>query len=335
MVTVKRTRGDIDYLVGELRRTQRTVTRTILWKIPHKTKPEQEDVQLKIGRYNRKDSGAEVLASDNPRSVLTLDNEEFLQLVEFLSENYEPFRKGEKRYIPLEGEFDEESIEHLKAIFNDPDKQRVLDLIVKHNILPDDVVVGLQSRARREAVLEFSAMLQADEVEQTWQAWFKRNDWVLGTEFVRILDERQLDPENIADFLMQAYDGFLDIVEIKRPGGNLHFWAERPDHGNYVPSTDLIRAVTQATKYIYELEREANSVKSLDRVDSVRTVKPRCTLVFGRSSNWNAKQMEAYRILNASYHSLSILTYDHVLDRARRLLNTDYVPEPVGPWDDK
>jgi hypothetical protein len=27
----------------------------------------------------------------------------------------------------------------------------------------------------------------------------------------------------------------------------------------------------------------------------------------------------AYRILNASFHNLTVLTYDHVLDRARRI----------------
>jgi len=55
-----------------------------------------------------------------------------------------------------------------------------------------------------------------------------------------ILDERHIDVENISDFLSEAYDGFLDVVEIKRPEGGLQFWAASPDHGNYVPSTDLL-----------------------------------------------------------------------------------------------
>jgi hypothetical protein len=86
-----------------------------------------------------------------------------------------------------------------------------------------------------------------------------------------------------------------------------------------VPSSDLTKAVTQASRYIYEVEREANSVKFLDRVGGVKTVKPRCILVFGRSIDWNDKQTEAYRILNASFHNLTVLTYDHVLARARRI----------------
>jgi hypothetical protein len=100
----------------------------------------------------------------------------------------------------------------------------------------------------------------------------------------------------------------------------LRFWADVQDHGNYVPSSDLTKAVTQATKYIYEVEREANSVKFLERVGNVKTIKPRCILIFGRSDSWNGEQKEAYRILNASYHNLTIMTYDHVLRRAKRIL---------------
>lgn len=95
------------------------------------------------------------------------------------------------------------------------------------------------------------------------------------------------------------------------------------DHGNYVPSSDLTKAVTQASRYIYEVEREANSVKFVERMGGVRTVKPRCTLVFGRSSEWNLEQAEAYRIMNAGFHNLSVLTYDHVLTRPRRIVGIE------------
>lgn len=252
-----------------------------------------------------------------------MDNEEFQKLLEFLSENYVPFKKGVKEYIPIDEKFDHEKIEHLKAIFVDPDKQKVLDFIAKNNILPEDLIVGLQNQTRINAVREFEGMLCQNLVEQKWQKWLKLNDWVLGSEFVKILDEREIDTANITDYLMQAYDGFLDIVEIKRPEGTLRFWADDQDHGNYVPSSDLTKAVTQATKYIYEVEREANNVKFLERVGNVKTIKPRCVLIFGRSNNWNDEQKEAYRILNSSYHNLMIMTYDHVLRRAKRILGID------------
>src|SRR3990170_5338596 len=210
MATIRKTENGIEYLFGLLKEKAKTITSAAFWKIPHKNP--QEDICLKIGRYNKNGFALETLENINPKSELTLDNEEFQKLLEFLSDNYEPFKKGVKKYIPLNEKFDHESIEHLKAIFDNPDKQKVLDFIAKNNILPNDLIAGLQSQARINAVNEFETMLGQNLVEQKWQEWLKQNDWVLGSEFVRIVDEREVDTTNITDYLMQAYDGFLDIV---------------------------------------------------------------------------------------------------------------------------
>jgi hypothetical protein len=279
MTTIKKTKNGIEYLWGLLKVKSKTITRVAFWKIPHKNLP-QEDIRLKVGRYNKNGFAPETLEATNPKSELTLDNEEFQKLLEFLSENYEPFKKGVKEYIPINEKFDHEKVEHLKAIFSNPDTQKVLDFISKNNILPEDLILSLQNQVRINAIREFEGMLDQNLVEQKWQGWFKSNSWVLGSEFVKILDEREIDTENITDYLMQAYDGFLDIIEIKRPEGSLRFWSEGQDHGNYVPSSSLTKAITQATKYIYEIEREANSAKFLERVNYVKTIKPRCAFDF-------------------------------------------------------
>ena len=211
----------------------------------------------------------------------------------------------------------------IRALFSIPDKQRLVNFILENNVIPDELAAGLKQAQRAHSVLEFESMLSENRVEADWQKWFQGNSWVLGSQFVRILEERHIDTANISDFLMEAYDGFLDVVEIKRPDGGLQFWAASLDHGNYVPASDLTKAIAQASRYIYEVEREANSIKFLERVGGVRTVKPRCILVFGRSNNWNNEQAEAYRIMNAGFHNLTILTYDHVLARARRIVGLD------------
>ena len=324
MPTIRKTEGGIEYLFGLLKAKANSFTRVAFWKIPHNSA--QEDIRLKIGRYNKNAFVPETLEIANPRSELTLDNEEFQQLVRFLGDNYEPFKKGVRQYIPLDEKFDQTSVMHIRALFNNPDKNKILSFIATNNILSADLIAALQGQARGRAVQEFESMLSQDLVEHEWQEWFKRNEWVLGSEFVRVLDEREIDTAHISDYLMQAYDGFLDIIEIKRPGSGIRFWADRQDHGNWIPSTDLTKAIGQATRYIYEVEREANSVKFLERVGNVKTIKPRCVLIFGRSQDWSDEQKEAYRILNASYHNLTIMTYDHVLDRAKRILGLNHGP---------
>jgi hypothetical protein len=295
------------------------VTRAVFWKIPHNT--EKEDICLKLGRYKRSAyfGENEEPESQQPKSELTLNHEEFQTLIEFLQQSYEPFRQGVKAFIPLERPFDAENAKQIRALFSLPNKFDLVSFILDNDVIPDELAAGLRQARRARAVHEFEQMLGQNLLEGKWQQWFQSNSWVLGSQFVRILDERQIDTQHISDFLMEAYDGFLDVVEIKRPEGGLNFWSPTTDHGNYVPSTDLTKAITQASRYIYEVEREANSVKFLERVGGVKTVKPRCILVFGRSNDWDEKQAEAYRILNASFHNLTVLTYDHVLARARRV----------------
>lgn len=319
--------GLSDWKTKVLKQRKNGFTQAVFWKIEHST--HGIEVKLKLGRYAGPFSRLE---SANPKSEVTLDGEEFETFMEFVAENYEPFRAGVKNYIPIKGDFDRNSLPALKAVFNNPDKRKLLEYIVKNDIIPNELLLGLQHASKLRAVRRFDELLDRDLEEKDWQDWFKANSWVLGTEFVGILDERKIDTQHIADYLMRAYDGFLDVVEIKKPGPDSKFWSNTLDHDNYVPSQALVRAITQATRYLFEVEREANSVKFADRVKNVRTVKPRCVLIFGRSSDWDQKRREAYRILNASYHNLSILTYDHVLERAKRMTSES---DGVLPSDSK
>jgi hypothetical protein len=306
-----------------LLRKKTVVTRAVFWKIPHDSGT--EDIRLKLGRYKVPPDFDldEEPESQEPKSELTLDQEEFQAMLTFLRESYEPFRQGVKAFLPLDRPFDSANAEQIRALFSVPNKRELVKFILQNEVIPEDLAAGLRQARRARAVREFEHMLSQDLTEPSWQEWFQKNSWVLGSQFVRILDERHIDTRHISDFLMQAYDGFLDVVEIKRPQGGLRFWSPTLDHGNHVPSTDLTKAVAQASRYIYEVEREANSVKFLERAKGVRTVKPRCILIFGRSDDWSATQAEAYRILNASYHNLTVLTYDHVLERARRISGVD------------
>ena len=323
MSEIKTSKDGINYLMSVLTDRPMTITKVALWKIPHTNRP--DEVSLKVGRYKKKKGifnlTVEELESLEPKSELTLTDEEFKALVVFLQTNFEPFKEGFKKYVPLDENFNQANIDHLKAFFENPEKQELLDFIIGHDIIPNDLFVAFQQLTKVRAIEDYESMLDEDLTEHKWQKWFNINSWVLGTEFVKILDEREIDTANISDYLMEAYDGFIDIVEIKRPDGNLKFWNEQKDHENYVPHNDLIKAITQASKYIYEVEREANSIKFLERVGCVKTLKPRCILIYGRSDEWNDEQKESYRILNSNYHNLTIMTYDHILQRAKRLIS--------------
>jgi hypothetical protein len=307
-----------DHLPRVLKDKQRVITRAVFWNISHNSG--REDIGLKLGRYHK---GTSKVIEATPKPELTLDYEELTALVKMLQEDYEPFRQGVKAFIPLDRPYDAENYKQIKALFSKADTPALVELLIEHKVIHAELALALQQTRRVRAIQQFEAMLDQDALESKWQQWFTRNSWVLGSEFVEVIGERHIDRSNISDFLMRAYDGFLDIVEIKRPEGGLKFWSPQLDHGNPVPASDLTKALTQASRYIYEVEREANSVKFQESVGGVRTVKPRCILIFGRSKGWTDQQIEAYRILNAGFHNLTVLTYDHVLDRARRIVGLE------------
>lgn len=300
-----------------LQMKKRVCSEAILMRIPH-AHADVQDISLKIGRYNMPYG----LESKKPKSELTLNNEELDALIRYISENYKPLTLGQGEYINVS----EESatlVENFKRLIEgQSDTARML---IENGILSDNVFLAASVIKKRDALIELQEKLQEEQPERYWQEWFTRNKWVLGSDFAQIVDERVIDTENIADYIMKSYDGFVDLVEIKKPNG-LPFWASTKDHGNYVPSADLAKAITQCLNYIYAIELEANSTKFARRIGS-RVIKPRCILIFGRSYDWNDEQREAYRILNAAYNQVSILTYDHISERAQNVLGEEYLTD--------
>jgi hypothetical protein len=237
--------------------------------------------------------------------------QEFLNLLQSLD-----LKNSSKEKIKFGNKID---IADIKQIFTNKNSKEIVKVILDSDIDKTTILNALEIKKRQEAIREFESLLIKDSIlEARWQKWFKENDWVFNTDFVEILEKRTIDTSNITDFLVESYDGFIDIVEIKRH--TFDFWNKSTDHNNYIPSSELTKAIMQCAKYIYELEREAGNSKFIEQ-NGIKPIKPRCTLIFGRSNNWSNPQKEEFRILNSMYHSISIMTYDNVLDRAKKLIS--------------
>jgi hypothetical protein len=183
----------IPYLVRVLRDKKTVITRALFWLIRHDSG--KEEVHLKIGRYKKPEEwrDGELPESLSPKSELTLDDEEFRNLIEFVQQNYEPFKAGTKAFIPLDKPFDPHTAEAVKGLFNHPEKRGLIDFVAQHEIIPEHLILALHYKRRLDAINQFEQMLANDLTEPSWQEWFERNSWVLGTEFVRVLDERAID----------------------------------------------------------------------------------------------------------------------------------------------
>ena len=297
----------------ELKTGLRSSSRAVFFRNTHQKK-KKKIVSLKIARY-RKVNGTFYEKQDKS---ITLSCGEIDKLIEYIQEYYAPLNTGMSEFISV----DKDAAELFAKVrdLGIPDAE-VVKKLHESGILTENLSVAITAAERNRAVSEFEQAISSGYPESYWQDWFSRNKWVLGSEYLNILPERDIDVTDIADYLMRAIDGFLDVVEIKRP--DLPFWTRPDSHGNLCPSSQLTAAITQCLNYLYKIELQSNSVEFMERVEDTKTVKPQCMLVYGRSVDWDDNELKSLRILNAAYHQLHIITYDQLLMRAKLLLGIE------------
>jgi len=183
-------------------------------------------------------------------------------------------------------------------------------------------------QARRVALDEFKASLSDPEKKERdyWQPFLEKNRWMFGLSYFVLLDERRVDLWDTADYLFESEDGFIDIVEIKHP--HIDFW-QKDRNGNYQKyrnflqqSEELKGAITQATNYIFQVEKKFSDPDWCRKNNCETPVKPKCTVIFGRSNDWELEEKTAFRLLNDSLHGIEVITFDHLYNRAEKILNS-------------
>ncbi|MDQ2950187.1 MAG: DUF4263 domain-containing protein [Acidobacteriota bacterium] len=184
---------------------------------------------------------------------------------------------------------------------------------------------------RKAKLDELRLALTQDEAESFWQKFLKGNSWMFGSSCVELLPERRLDIHHTTDFPMAVDGGFMDIVEIKTP--QMPFWAnsagKRFKYRNkfLIPHIDLQGAIAQTTKYILQAEMKVDSEEYIKDHGGIVPLKPRGLVIQGRSNDWGKDEWEAFRLLNDELHSVQVITFDHLLKQAERMLAVMKVPD--------
>ncbi len=183
-------------------------------------------------------------------------------------------------------------------------------------------------QARKIALEEFKKSLSDENKKERdyWQPFLEKNRWMFGLSYFVLLDENRIDLWDTADYLFESEDGFIDIVEIKHP--HLDFWQKKGD-GSYKKYRDFLQqdeelkgAITQATNYIFQVEKKFSDPDWCRENKCETPVKPKCTVIFGRSNNWKIEEKTAFRLLNDSLHGIEVITFDHLYNRAEKILNS-------------
>lgn len=120
---------------------------------------------------------------------------------------------------------------------------------------------------------------------------------------------------SIADFLLEnRLTKTAAIVEIKTPRTPL---MGAPYRGTYGASAPLSGAIGQLLKYRKDFVSSWTSLRVSGYAPEVAD--PPCLLIIGRVSDLKKEQMDAFELYRQQLRSVTVVTFDEVFMRARRL----------------
>jgi hypothetical protein len=96
-------------------------------------------------------------------------------------------------------------------------------------------------------------------------------------------------------------------------------------HEAYSHSAELSKVLSQVTHYLRVINESRLMLES--GWGELVIFRLRAIIVIGRSDTWTTSQRESRRNLSTSAHDIDLLTFDHVLARADRMI-TEYEQGP-------
>ncbi len=266
---------------------QATITKTILTT----DKPQYSLIKLinalkaQKDLYNRTNSDVVILDPDEADLFKQIGNDDII----FITKILQSFQTNEA--IELLLKIEKEELNNLYAT-------------IRHTL-------------NKKSLSQLEELIKKNNVkEKYYQKWFKDNTWVFGTEYIKFIETRKIGIHSEADFIVESFDGFIDLIELKKPDFKLLTYDK--DHKCYYPSRDLSNAIGQSIRYIKAMEDHRNILKEEDKLS---ILKPRVKVIIGKSNDLNEYEKKALRLLNGTLHGIEIITYDEIVNQARKIIS--------------
>ncbi len=182
-----------------------------------------------------------------------------------------------------------------------------------------------QIKTLRELSGDLSESIDASYSESWWQNYIQKNILIIQQGYIRAIEKINISVGNtkFPDFSLVTHDGYLDILEIKKPATNLL----KPDEsrGNFFWDSEMSKALIQVENYIEGISRHADAVRSyiFDNYDhlDLKVLRPRGIILAGTASQFrNQKEKDDFRLLCQSAKNITIVTYDELLARLQNYI---------------
>ena len=172
----------------------------------------------------------------------------------------------------------------------------------------------------RAAAGQFDRVLRQGG-ETDVQKFLESNPWLLGLDYAYVRP-RQPIPRGAVDFLLERFDGFHDLLELKSPADPIF-----ETHGKDIPirspsayrlSRPLALALAQVHAYRDVLSHE-EAIEDLYGLPHTR--EPRIMILIGRASDLTDHEKRLLKELNRSLHRVEIVPFDVLSRRTRAVLD--------------
>ena len=117
---------------------------------------------------------------------------------------------------------------------------------------------------------------------------------------------------------MESMDGFLDLIELKRPRLEYDIFKYDKSHLCYYPSADLSKVIGQCLFYLQKMDEYK---LLLEKEFKVRLLRPRIKIILGRSNEFDDDQLEALRMLNSNLNHIQVISYDVLLSNGQQIIS--------------
>ncbi len=208
----------------------------------------------------------------------------------------------------------------LRAVTEDPDGRYVTGEVFAER-------TSERIADARGAMAAYQVLLEDPDTNETrMQEFIENNLWLLGLDYAKMIPQQRLLGGTM-DFVLERFDGFQDVLELKSPqdpiitvkprdaGSN----APAPPPSAYALSTDLAQALGQVHAYRDRLTRHAEATEDLLGLPLSRD--PWLIIVIGRVDRLPERSQRVLTELNKSLHRVQVIPYDVLAKRADAILN--------------
>jgi len=159
----------------------------------------------------------------------------------------------------------------------------------------------------KKDIEDFEKLIKSSKKENELQIFLAKRPWLLGLEYENSKPQK-IAPGKRYDFYAEKYDGYADIIEIKKVNEDIF------DKQGKI-TRQFGKAIQQLIEYIDDALYYGND-KVLSRNMAFNFLKPKGILIIGKNTD-----VEKLKNLGYYFHNIEILTYDNVLERGKSILD--------------